>query len=191
MSDDLRDRLAAMSTEELMDLLARRDADEWREEVFPIAEDLLRQRGVAVQPATSDRQDETPEPGPPAVLATFSTAIEANLCSMVLQEAGIEAWLSTEHLAGVSPPLGLAIGVSVVVDGAELDGAREVLRQLNLGEGALPLDPEPCPQCASAETEHVKSPDRLGAVSSWVLFGMPLPAVKWRWACRSCHHEWQ
>jgi hypothetical protein len=55
MSDDLRNRLEAMSTSQLLEVLERRNSDEWREEVFPIVETLLQARGVESRPA--------PEPG--------------------------------------------------------------------------------------------------------------------------------
>lgn len=45
MSDDLRDRLNAMSTDQLLEILKRRNSGEWREEVFPIVEELLHARG--------------------------------------------------------------------------------------------------------------------------------------------------
>ena len=39
--------------------------------------------------------------------------MNASLFRMALGEAGIQAWLTTEHLAGVAPHLGLAVGVLV------------------------------------------------------------------------------
>jgi len=46
VSDDLRGRLDVMSTNQLIEILERRDSSEWREEVFVIVEELLHARGV-------------------------------------------------------------------------------------------------------------------------------------------------
>lgn len=192
MSDDLRDRLDAMTSDELLEILAHRDADEWREEVFPIVEDLLRTRGV--QPAIArapQEADEAPDRGALTSVGTFSTALDANLCKMALTESGIESWLPTEYLAGVSPNLGLAIGLDVLVRDEDVPRAREVLRELAEGGAALALDPEPCPSCNSTETEYVPQPDRANAIGGYFLAGMPRPAVQWRWLCHGCRQEWE
>jgi hypothetical protein len=80
MTDELRARLDAMTTEALLEIVQRRDTDEWREEVFPIVEDLLRARGVdpTVVSAGADTQ-EAYGPGDLTSVGTYSTALEANL----------------------------------------------------------------------------------------------------------------
>jgi hypothetical protein len=191
MSDDLRNRLDAMSSDELLEILEHRDTDEWREEVFPLVEDLLRARGI--QPAiarAAEVTDDARDLGDLTSVGTFSTALDANLCKMALTESGIESWLPTEYLAGVSPNLGLAIGLDVLVRGEDVSRAREVLRDLAEGGAALALDPEPCPGCGSAETEYVPQPDRANAIGGYFLAGMPRPAVQWRWVCQGCRQEW-
>jgi hypothetical protein len=192
MSDDLRDRLDAMSSDELLDILEQRDTDEWREEVFPIVEDLLRARGI--QPAIAriaPPAADAPDAGALTSVGTYSTALDANLCKMALTESGIEAWLPTEYLAGVSPNLGLAIGLDVLVRDEDAPRAREVLRDLAAGGAALSLDPELCPNCGSNETEYVPQPDRANAIGGYILAGMPRPAVQWRWVCDGCRQEWE
>ena len=189
--DELRERLDAMGTDELVEILEHRDRGEWREEVFPIVEEILRARGVEASTERSAPAMGAPEDsGAFTSVGTFSTAMQANLCKMALAESSIEAWLPTEHLAGVSPPLGLAFGVDVVVRDEDAPAARDLLRELDLGGAALAQVPEPCPRCGSVDTEHVDRPDRLGAVAGWVFVGTPLPAVKWEWVCRNCGHEW-
>jgi len=189
VSDDLRGRLEAMTTDELLGILQKRDAGEWRDEVFPIVEELLHKRGVQ-PPQAPVPQDAELEPSSLISVATYSTALEANLCRMALIESGIEAWLTTEHLAGVAPHLALALGVDVLVRDEDAAGAREVLQELAAGGAALAIDPEVCPRCGSVETDHVQQPNRSGAVAGFALVGMPLPAVRWRWVCRRCRHEW-
>jgi len=46
--DELRSRLEAMATADLVEALKRWDLNEWRPEVFPIVESILRARGVDV-----------------------------------------------------------------------------------------------------------------------------------------------
>lgn len=75
-------------------------------------------------------------------VATFGDAVQAHLCRMALQQAGVDAWLSTENLAGVHPPLGLAIGVGVLVRPEEAAAARDLLRAADRGRLALPDEPE-------------------------------------------------
>jgi hypothetical protein len=78
------------------------------------------------------------EYGPLETVATFGDPIEANLCRMALGEGGIEAWLSTENLAGVHPPLGLVLGVGVMVRREDADAARELLDAVRRGAMETP-----------------------------------------------------
>ncbi len=93
MTNELRDRLDAMTTDELLQILEQRDVEEWREEVFPLIEEVLRARGI--EPLEAARRPNSADSSPAVVftsVATFSTALEANLCKMALAESGIEAW---------------------------------------------------------------------------------------------------
>lgn len=45
MTDDLRGRLNAMATTELVAILQGRDLNEWRPEVFPLVDAILKERG--------------------------------------------------------------------------------------------------------------------------------------------------
>jgi hypothetical protein len=78
-----------------------------------------------------------------STIATFSTAVEAHLCRMALEEATIPCWLFNDHLAGVHVPLGMAIGVSVRVRPEDAEAAREILEAVRAGEMAAPEDPPP------------------------------------------------
>jgi hypothetical protein len=193
VTDELRDRLDERATEDLVAILRDNDSEEWRPEVFPLVEAILRERGVdvAAVKAAGPLPKEVLDFAPIEAIATYSTSLEANLCRMTLVEAGIEAWLSTENLAGIAPPLGVAIGVDLMVRSEDVTSAREVLADLASGAAAIPEDPEACPRCGSVDTEHVRTPDRLVAVSSWALAGVPLPVGAWRSSCKQCGHEWE
>ena len=46
--DHVRQEMDALVTEALLEILARHDEDEWSPEVFPLVEEVLRDRGVRV-----------------------------------------------------------------------------------------------------------------------------------------------
>jgi hypothetical protein len=194
VSDDLRERLDQLPTNELEEILRDHDTEEWRAEVFPLVEAILQARGVdttAVK-ALGPLPKEALEFVPVKVATSLGTLVEANLCRMALVEAGIEAWLSTEHLSGVAPPLGFAIGVDVLVRPENVAAARSVLASLEAGAAALRYEPEPCPGCGSLETEHRREgADRITALSDWATVGVPLPGGVWRWKCNACGREWE
>ncbi len=193
MTDELPDRLKAMPTGELVQILRDHDVDEWRPEVFPLVEAILRERGVDTH-AVADlgpSPHQTVELGGLETVASLRTALEANLVRMALEEAGIDAWLSTENLASIAPPLGFATGVDVLVRPDTATAAREVLADVEAGARRLPEEVEVCPQCGGHETEHVRKTDRLSAVAGWVFAATPIPAVAWRWKCRCCSFEWE
>lgn len=142
MSDDLRQRLEAMSTGELVAILRGRGEGEWRPEVFPMVESILGGRHVDVAAITPEPHSRVEFAHLQAV-ATFSTAIEANLAHMALAQAGIESALSGEHLAGVHAPLGMTLGVGVLVAPEDEENAREVLEEIRRGPARRPEEPEP------------------------------------------------
>ena len=193
MTDELQDRLRGKPTAELVAILRAQDATEWRREVFPLVETILQERGVdtrAVKAAGPPPAD-TVEFAALESVASFRTQLSASLCRMALAQAGIEACLSTENLAGISPPLGLAIGVDVLVRPESASLARNLLAEFEEGAERVPEDAQPCPRCGGTDTEHVRRVGRLSAVAGWALAGTPLPMVDWRWNCKRCGHEWE
>ena len=193
MADDLRAQLDAMSTAELVAALRSRNVEEWRPEVFPLVEAILAERGVDVDrvKAAGAMELERTEYAPVESVASFSTALEANLCRMALEEAQIPAWLSTEYLADVAPHLGLAVGVDVLVRKDAADAARELLASIKKGAVALSSDVEACPKCQSGQTERVQTTDRGATIGAWIVAATPLPQHDWQWTCRSCGHQWE
>lgn len=130
MIDDAwaRRELEHRETEELLDILIERDEDEWRPEVFPLVEAVLRERGVDVAKAIADRQRQPapatplkiaePEATLPTVLLELEDEVEAGLCRMALLEAGIEATLRKPDGSGL---------LQLVVDESKAEAARAVL----------------------------------------------------------------
>lgn len=142
MSDELRERLSGMSIEELSAILAARDEEQWRPEVFPLVEHILAERGVHGVPAAEPPEPEFHPEGSLETVTVFHSTVEANLCRMALNEAGIETWLSNENLAAEMPVLGIAIGVTVRVRGEQLGAARELLAALDAGAARLSEEPD-------------------------------------------------
>ena len=144
MTDELRQELKAKQTGELVEILRNQDTEEWRPEVFPFVEAILRERGVNVEAvkAAGPLPADSVEFGALEAVASFTTALEANLCRMALVEAGIQAWLSTEHMAGVIPPLAASVGVDVLVRPDRAAAARELLADLDAGAASLPRESE-------------------------------------------------
>ena len=191
MPEDLRARLDALSDDQLVTIIQLRDLDEWRPEVFPVVEAILQERGVDLSAVPAREPTERLDYGALERVASFSGPLDASLRRMALEEAGIQAWLSTEHLAGIAPPLGIAIGVDLFVRPDLAESARAVLASLEAGDAALPLEPEPCPRCSSVETVSVEGKDRSSAISGWLLMDTPGPRSVWSWQCRACRHEWE
>jgi hypothetical protein len=117
MTDELRDQLKERPTAELVAILRDYDLTEWRPEVFPVVESILQDRGVNTDAFKAARppRGHSVEAVQLEAIASFGSPLEANLCRMALLEAGIKAWLSTEDLGGMAPPLGWASGVEVLV----------------------------------------------------------------------------
>jgi hypothetical protein len=182
-----------MPTAELVAILRGQDAMEWRPEVFPLVETILQERGVdttAVKAAGPPAAD-TLEFAALEAIASFRSQLSASLCRMALAQAGIEAWLSTENLAAISPPLGLAIGVDVLVRPENANLARKLLAEFESGGRPVPEESQSCPRCGGTDTEHARRVGRLSAVAGWALAGTPIPMVAWRWKCKHCGHEWE
>jgi hypothetical protein len=141
MTDDLKERLEAMSTGELVTILRERGRGGWRPEVFPLVESILGGRNVDASAIAPEVPSEMAFAHLQTV-GTFSTAIEANLAHMALTQAGIESTLSGEHMAGVHAPLGMTLGVGVLVAPENADAAREILEEIRLGRPSGPGEHE-------------------------------------------------
>jgi len=146
--DELRSRLEAMATADLVEALKRWDLNEWRPEVFPIVESILRARGVDVaalkasaeRDRAAAREDdrtfvrvmELPDPGALAIAKSL------------LQEAGVDFFIKNEETQALFGWGQLGTGYNVItgppvvmVDSSRLDEVRELLAPL-----LKPVEPE-------------------------------------------------
>jgi len=99
--DYVRQEMDARETEDLVEILARQDEEEWSPEVFPLVEEVLRDRGVRVaeeigrlRAQLGDQAPEThvePTPSQGVSVASFEGESDAQLCRMALEQAGVKA----------------------------------------------------------------------------------------------------
>lgn len=142
--DDLRARLQELPTDELLAMLRDRDLEEWRPEAFPLAEAILAERHVDVTAALANLRAGTYVDFEALTeIATFGTSVDAHLCRMALEEAGIDCWIFNDNLAGVHVPLAMVVGVSVRVRPEDEAAAREILDAVRSGATAAPDDDTP------------------------------------------------
>jgi len=159
MSDDLRLRLDQMTTAELLEVLRVHDLKEWRPEVFPLVESILRGRGVDVAgalaqpPGRNDllgAADTAPESSPDFVkVADLPNPAALAMAKSLLEESGLRFFIKnegTQGLFGLGAIGGynLIIGPPVVmVEASRSEEARELLEPLlaanapNPGEGEI------------------------------------------------------
>lgn len=136
------------------------------------------------------------DPETPAVIvSTFSQPQEAHVARSALTAAGIESWLSDEHIVSANWMYSNAVGgVKLLVRAEEAETAREVLgttasSQPAADETHLGHDQEAivCPRCGSHDVARRWLGRRLSFLS-WLLAGFPvIPALR-RTPCHRCGH---
>lgn len=77
------------------------------------------------------------KPGDLATVGVFGNRHEAEVARARLEDAGLEAWVQSDDLAGYEPQLGLTNGVRVVVRTAYMAIANQVLEPLEPAEPIL------------------------------------------------------
>jgi len=103
MGNDLRTRLERRSTEELVRIALRHDLGEWRPEVFPIVEEILKARQVDISHVGQLSQFPDPEETEssfPSVLAVSDPGVLA-LAESILDEAGIRFYVANDITPGL------------------------------------------------------------------------------------------
>jgi len=135
VSDDLRERLGQMTTDELLEILRNHDADEWRAEVFPVADGILRERGVDAseikKPGDSPPPQELPQlvevmtiPNPAMVPVVRSLLEEGEFTFVIKNELTQDLFAWGQFGTGYNPITGPPI---VLVDADRAEEARQLL----------------------------------------------------------------
>jgi len=124
----------------------------------------------------------------------FAAPWAAQLARARLEAAGIEAVVADEHL-GRMFTLNTVGGARLQVREGDVAAAIDVLsRQAPLPELYLVTEDDAArPRCPGCKSDRVyfERWSRLGFVSTWILFGIPIPIPKSRWLCRGCGATWK
>jgi len=85
-----------------------------------------------------------------ASVQTFTSELEGAMALARLRALGMDAWLETDNCGGMRPHLDLQESVRLLVAGAELDRARDILAAADAG----PVNPAwVCGRCG----EHIEA----------------------------------
>ena len=187
---DLKARLGAQESEDLIAILRQHDRDEWEPEVFDIARRLLAERGIDVDAALSaavEKESSEPVEDLEAV-ASFTTVTDAESCRSALTAAGFDVFSLNENTVGVDPVLWPVVGgVRIAVPESQADEAREFLAAASRGD--LASAPElalQCPACGSSRVRFVSRPDRAAALFTGVLTGFVGRSPESAYVCDDC-----
>jgi hypothetical protein len=187
---DLRARLAAMRTPELLRTVAKHQR---REELVPEAyaavQSILRERRVAVEEAVASILRDWPDPDAAADLVVVATAFNptrAQLIRMRLEEAGLEVQMADENLPRIHYGYGIAAGgVKVLVRAGDVEVARTILAE-------PPLQFHwPCPSCGSRDTSRDVRLLRGVTIAVGLMFATPEPQLARTGQCNACGHTWE
>jgi hypothetical protein len=191
-SDGMRQRLEQRSDEELLEILRMHDTNEWQPSVFPLAEDILRGRGVDVAQALASvpASDPSSDEDPLVPIAGFATVVESEACRSALLAAGFRVAGTDQFLLQMNPALGPALGgFSLAVPASEVDDARSFLAAAEGGDLSAGL--AACSACGSTDVTSERKVSRAGTFMNTFLVGPIVPDVSVTFRCRSCGAAWQ
>jgi hypothetical protein len=190
-ADTLRERLNGRSDGELLEILRRHDTVEWQASVFPLAEQILRSRGINVAEALAAAPEADVGPDERLVpVATFATVVESEACRSALAAAGFRVVAGDQFMLQVDPALGPALGgFRLAVPESEAEDARSFLAAADGGELSAGL--AVCTTCGSQDIAAVRSVSRSGTFLNTFLVGPVVPDVTITYKCRSCGASWE
>jgi hypothetical protein len=191
-ADGMRQRLEQRSDEELLEIVRRHNTDEWQPSVFPLAEEILRGRGIDVVRALASAPESDPpsDEDPLVPIAGFATVVESEACRSALLAAGFRVAGADQFLLQVDPALGPALGgFRLAVPASEAEDARAFLAAAEGGELSAGL--ATCSACGSADVTAERSVSRSGTFMNTFLVGPVVPDVTVTFRCRSCDAKWQ
>ena len=189
----LRERLEKQSDDELLEILWRRDADEWQPAVFPLAEEILRGRGIDVAQALallSASDSGAPADDPLVPIAGFATVVESEACRAALVAAGFRVAGADQFLLQVDPALGPALGgFRLAVPRSEAEEARSFLAAADGGELAAGLGE--CPTCGANAVASDRVVTRGGTLINTLFLGPRVEDASISFRCQSCGATWK
>lgn len=125
-------------------------------------------------------------------VASYTTAIEAHLARLRLEEEGIPAFIFNEHLVGLQWDMSQAFGgVAVYVPRGYIAQARTAIGAHDAGAFALE-EPEPaptCPRCGGGDIVRKRTSWKAAMLAAHVA-AVPLYFRPATLRCQHCAHEW-
>jgi hypothetical protein len=192
-TENLRQRLEKRSDDELLEILWRRDTDQWQPVVFPLAEEILRGRGIDVAQALarlSESESGAPADDPLVPIAGFATVVESEACRSALVAAGFRVAGADQFLLQVDPALGPALGgFLLAVPQSEAEEARSFLAAAEGGELAAGLGA--CPTCGAEAVVSDRAVTRSGTLINTLFLGPRVEDATISFRCSSCGATWK
>lgn len=176
---DLKASLDSRSTEDLLAIINARDEEQWRPEVFPLIESILRGRRVSIRKST-----EPTEPVDPVLVSVslFRHRSQAEEACAILEDEGIRTWISDESIVTEA---GLEVGADLQVAEADVERASATLESFEAAEIVLPpADAPPCPECGALEATQDVEPIKED------VFDIKRSGRRWYFDCPACGHRW-
>jgi hypothetical protein len=154
-----------------------------------MVEEILRERGVAIEQAVHSILQDAPDPDAPvpmvAVAAVFNLT-EAQLIRMRLEQAGLEVLLTDENVARLHYGYGIAAGgVKILVKSQDAELARAVL-----DDPPLPFE-RPCPSCGSSDVSREARLLRGATIAVGLFMSTPQAQLTHKGRCRACGYSWE
>lgn len=187
---DLRQRLEERADDELVDILRRRDSDEWQPAVFVLVEDILRARGIGIPPVEPDLPPPAEGEQPMVTVARFPTVAESEACRTALLAAGFDVVGANEFVLRADPALSPALGgFALAIPQHQAEDAREFLAAADGGELSAGL--MECPTCASTDVALQRSVSRAGTLVNALFTGVAIEDRTLSYRCRQCGATWE
>lgn len=163
-----------------MSILRNRDTEEWRPEVFGIVASILIARGVSIADLTALGPEgvDVAEGQTLVAVASGMTIVEAHAARLVLESAGIPAWVPDEAV-------GIGMRTRLQVRLEDEARAREVLEGSATSEALAEFDEPPCHRCGSSHVRPV-----VETVYQERPLARPRPVRHWVYECTACGHRW-
>lgn len=186
---------AAMNEGELQE--AASDADSLTDVARAALRAEMLRRGMNAPPETrpvAEPMRISHEPPKPVMVGRYRDLSTALLAKSVLESAGIESFLADDSVIRLDWLISNALGgIKLLVRDDDASAARELLEtsvpEKFEVEGAGEYEQPRCPKCGSHEVSLNELDKKIAFPS--LLLGIPIPAVRHGWNCRTCGHTWE
>lgn len=122
---------------------------------------------------------------------------EADLARSLLEEAGIECFITDQQFSNMNWGYALAIGgIRLQVRDEDLERSQQILGLQTQQESTKKVETSFCPNCRSGNTKTIKNLmttnlSSLLTVIAGLMFMIAIPARHNRWCCLDCGYKWR